>query len=211
MVPRIDPGSVGYERVTASALPSSADVCLARPKSRILMRSSAGDEDVLRLEVAMDDAVRVRGRQAVGDEGRDLDGLLPRQPPACQPPPERLALQELGDQVPDAVVGPDVVDREDVRVGQRGDGARLALKPRERVGSPARLAAMVLTATSRPAAGRGPDTPRPCRPRPATTGSGRDRETCPFDAHAPRRLSLFPPTEDVAVASRLKGETKCSP
>ena len=82
----------------------------------------------------MDDAVRVRGRQTVGDERREFDGLLPRQPPACQPPPECLALQQLGDEVPHAVVRADVVNREDVRVRERGNRAGLALEPRERVG-----------------------------------------------------------------------------
>ena len=44
-----------------------SDVSLARPKSRILACAALGDEDVGRLDVAVDDALGVRGVQRVGD------------------------------------------------------------------------------------------------------------------------------------------------
>ena len=205
-VPRIDPGSVGYERVTASALPSSADVCLARPKSRILMRSSAVTKMFSGLRSRWTTPCVCAAARPSATKAANLDGLLPRQPAACQPPPERFALQELGDQVPDAVVGPDVVDREDVRVGQRGDGARLALKPRKRVG--------IAGETGRDGLDRDV-TPQPRVAGPihlahATRAQQRQdligtERRARFDAHAPRRPSLVPPTAVCGL-----GANRCS-
>ena len=52
--------------------------------------------------------------------------MFHRQRSAFQPGRQRFALRQLHDQV----VGPDVVERADVRVGQRGNRARFALEPR---------------------------------------------------------------------------------
>ena len=47
---------------------------------------------------------------------------------------QRLARQQLGDRVGDAVVGTEIVDGEDVRVIELGDGLGLALETREPIG-----------------------------------------------------------------------------
>ena len=108
------------------------------------------DEHVLGLQVAVDDALLVRGGEAVGDLEREVDGLLLRDRPAVEPLAQRLALQQLRDGVGDAILRAEVVDREDVRMRQRRDGLRLALEARERVGVRRRAAAgRTLTATSR--------------------------------------------------------------
>ena len=55
-----------------------------------------GQEHVLRLEVAMDDAAPVREGEAVGDGARDRGGLTPGQRRAGQPRAQRFAVEELG-------------------------------------------------------------------------------------------------------------------
>ena len=82
----------------------------------------------------MDDALVVRGGQAVGDlRRRSRTALRSGSAPAGEPLAQRLALEQLHDRVggrrPSLA---EVVDREDVRVRQRGDRLRLALEAGER-------------------------------------------------------------------------------
>ena len=93
-----------------------------------------GHEDVVGLEVAVDDALAVRGGEAPRDLERPVDRLLLRHGRAVELAAQRLALEQLGHGVGDAVVRAEVVDREDVRMRERGDGLGLALEARERVG-----------------------------------------------------------------------------
>ncbi len=62
------------------------------------------------LQVAVDDAVRVRGRETVGDAEADLDGLPPRESAAERAVPQLfaqgLALEQLGDREGDAGLEP---------------------------------------------------------------------------------------------------------
>src|SRR5262249_14493861 len=84
--------------------------------------------DVAGLQVAVNDALLVRLVQG----GRDLDSvaedLLGRERSAAEAVCQRLALQELHDQVLGAVLVADVVEREAVRVRRRGYGLRLSLE-----------------------------------------------------------------------------------
>src|SRR5262249_40942667 len=79
------------------------------------------------------DPLLVRG----GEAERDLDGVLDRptrrERARGEGAAERLALEELHDGVRDAALAPDVVEREDVRVRERGNRLRLALETRERL------------------------------------------------------------------------------
>ena len=59
----------------------------------------AREHHVLGLDVAMDDAHRVRGRQAVGDLHREIEQALQRQRPARQLVAQRLAFEPLRDEV----------------------------------------------------------------------------------------------------------------
>ncbi len=59
------------------------------------MRAGGCEEDVLRLEVAVDDTLHVRRREAVGDRGADQHGLAPRRQPVGQARPQRLPLEQL--------------------------------------------------------------------------------------------------------------------
>ena len=76
------------------------------------------EEDVRGLEVAVDDAERVRLAQRAADLARDVRGaLLGEVPRLADGPVERVPLQVLHRHVVDVVVGPAVVeDRDRVRV-----------------------------------------------------------------------------------------------
>jgi hypothetical protein len=92
------------------------------------------DHDVVGLEVAVDEAGGVGGRDAAGGVEEDVEELGPAAGFGAGPRVEGLAGDELhGD--PDAVaVGADVVDRHDVGVGEPGEGLGLAqqAEPRRR-------------------------------------------------------------------------------
>ena len=99
------------------------------------------EQDVGRLDVAVDQAPRVGVVQRLGDRRHQL-GRLPKGQPALPHPLRQVAaLDVLGDDVAEAVVGPaDVVDRDDVRSGRagRGRGPRPGRPRRPRGRRPAR-------------------------------------------------------------------------
>jgi hypothetical protein len=78
-----------------------------------------GQQDVLRLQIAVHDAGRVRRGQAAGDLGGDVEHLPQAEPGAAQ----RLAVDELADDVALA----DVVDGDDIGVAQGRNGTGLDL------------------------------------------------------------------------------------
>jgi len=91
--------------------------------------ADAGDGDVVRLEVAVDDVVGVGG----ADRGEELLGYVERlvdSHPALvlEDRAERLALDELHHDEERLPVLVEVVDAHDARVVQRGDGRGLALE-----------------------------------------------------------------------------------
>ena len=106
-----------------------------RPRPRLgqaeveqLHHAVARDEDVLRLEVAMDDAARVRRREAVGDGRADLDGPPPRQRAALEEAAQRVALEQLRDDVGEVALLLELIERQDVRMRDGRDRLRLALE-----------------------------------------------------------------------------------
>ena len=100
-----------------------------------LRLAARGDEDVGRLDVAVDDAVararrRARRRSAIAE----IEQLVERQRPAADAGASSvLAVEQLHDDERLALVLADVVDRADVRMVQRRGGARLALEALERL------------------------------------------------------------------------------
>src|SRR6266702_3806975 len=78
-----------------------------------------GDEDVLGLQVAVDDALVVRGGEAAGDLDGEADRLSYGQRAPLQPLAQGLALEQLEDNVRRPRVASDIEDREDVRMAER--------------------------------------------------------------------------------------------
>ena len=81
------PGSVPGAAVgMMSRSAAQASISLRQPKVEDLDASVLRDEEVLRLQVAMDDALLVRGGEAL----RDLDGVVDRLARRESAPAERL-------------------------------------------------------------------------------------------------------------------------
>ena len=96
--------------------------------------TGARDEHVPRFEVAVHDPLFVRRGQALGDLDADLDGLPGRQAAAHEKLAQRLAFKQLGDEERRALVRPDVVDRQNVRVVESACRLRFHLKTPKPVG-----------------------------------------------------------------------------
>ena len=89
---------------------------------------TGNEKDVLRLQVAMDDIFRMRGGQAVCDGCRDLDRRFPAKRSFDQPRAKRLSLEELHHREQHRLGDRELVNRDDRRVRQRRNRARLALE-----------------------------------------------------------------------------------
>ena len=88
-----------------------------------------GDEEILGFQVAVDDALVVRRREAVGDlTASTRRALRGEQLAAGERRAQRLALEQLLDDVRRTVVRPDVVDGGDVRVVERARRPRFLLE-----------------------------------------------------------------------------------
>ena len=94
----------------------------------------APDHDVLGLEVAVDDAGGVRGRQPAPGGDEHVQDLAPAARLRAQPLVDGLALDELHRDEDAIVDRAGVVDGDDVRVRQARDGARLAQQARAALG-----------------------------------------------------------------------------
>ena len=92
--------------------------------------SAGGDDHVRRLQIPVDDAGAVRRGHGVGDLQRVVDGGADWQPVRRNQRVERLPVDVLHDDEVHVVVAADVVDGDDVRMVERGGGARLAQKAR---------------------------------------------------------------------------------
>ena len=99
----------------------SVSVSLTRPRSASLATPSRRDQDVVRLDVAVDEVLLVGPVQPLGHLGDDADGLrLGHRPVALDALAERFALDELHDQI-GRVAGVAVVEgADDVRDGRAG-------------------------------------------------------------------------------------------
>ena len=76
----------------------------------------AGQKDVLRLDVAVDHTLLVRGRERLRELGRPVGRLPRRDRVATEPLAQRLALEELGDEIRISLVRAEIEDHEEVRV-----------------------------------------------------------------------------------------------
>ena len=89
--------------------------------------------DVGRLQIAMDDALLVRGLQGVGDLSRDIDRLVDRQRAVLEPLGERRSLDQLERRAPNGARLFDTVNPRDVRVIESGEHLCLALESRKSI------------------------------------------------------------------------------
>ena len=92
------------------------------------------DEDVLRLQVAVDDPLVVRGGEAVRDLDRVVEGLAHREGRAREADAQALAFEQLRGEVRPAVVVADVEDGEDVGMVEGGHRLRFDLEAPQAVG-----------------------------------------------------------------------------
>ena len=74
---------------------------MASPKSSSFT-PDLREHDVGRLQVAVDDALAVRGRERVGDLAAEPKDLAERQRAASEPLRERLTLEQFQDEILDA-------------------------------------------------------------------------------------------------------------
>jgi predicted nuclease with RNAse H fold len=146
-----DAGLGARRRRQVRVLRDAPSVCVsfARPKSRILTRPSLVTNTFSGFQVAVDDPLLVRGGEAVRELDRVLRRLAHGERAARHPRAQRLALEQLRDDVRRAVVRAEVVDRGDVRVIQPASGLRLLLEAPQRSGSLENVAGRTLIATSR--------------------------------------------------------------
>ena len=98
------------------------------PEVQDLHAALGRDHDVGRLEVAVDDAECVRGRDGIGELDADLEQLLELQPALAHARCQGLPLHELHGEEADAVEFLVRVERDDAWMVQRGGGLRLALE-----------------------------------------------------------------------------------
>ena len=94
--------------------------------------TTSGDEDVRRLDVAVDDPLGVRSTEGVGELCPELAHEVEGQRSPGDPQPQGLALEQLHHQEMPVLVLPDVVDRADVGMVKRRGGARLPPEPGDR-------------------------------------------------------------------------------
>jgi hypothetical protein len=104
------------------------------------LRAGAREHHVARLEIAMHDARPVRAVEGVGDLDAETEHVVDRERPALNAIRERLALDQLHDEVEIVPLAPDVVDDADVRMVERGNEPRLALEARADLGRACQIA-----------------------------------------------------------------------
>jgi hypothetical protein len=129
------PGSVIALCVASSepCVPDSRTRSFAQAEVEYLHAVVASYEDVLRLEVAVDDAFLVCRRQSADDLLRVVDRTPERYRPFVQSRTQLFAIEQLGHEERRARVFAGVVNREDVRVIQRRRRTRLLFKAAQAV------------------------------------------------------------------------------
>jgi len=123
-VPCVVSGLVIVGDAVISVVAPGFDLCQAEVEQ---LGARRGEHHVGRLEVTVNDAALVCRIERGGDLDRDLEHLGQTQRTLLETLAQRLALEVFHDEVVDAVVVTDVVQRADVRVVEPRDGLGLAL------------------------------------------------------------------------------------
>ena len=144
---------------------------LGQPEICDLHPAALVDEDVFRLDVAMDDAFVVGELQGVADLRHDRQGLLGLYVAGPDRLPQVDAVDVLHDEVELAVRrAAEIVDGDDVRMAEPRQRPGLAREP---LGKGRIAADLPAAGSSRPRGGpvpfAGPCRPRPCPPRPSSS------------------------------------------
>ena len=160
----------------------------------------SGEQHVLRLQVAVHDAVRVRVRQRVGELAHEAHRVGERKRAlARQPRPQRLALDVRHHVVQQPVRLAGVVDAEDVRVRQAGRRSGSRAGSARRPAARATSGSSTLTATRRGVA----DVARQDRPWPCRRARARARRrSVPRAPSAARRAGPPPLAVPAGVVRR---------
>ena len=87
------------------------------------------EQDILRLDVPVHDALVVRVLQRLADLRHDGQSFLRRHPPAPEQLPQGQAIHELHQQIIAPLHLAKIIHRDNLRVIEPGQGARLALEP----------------------------------------------------------------------------------
>jgi hypothetical protein len=103
-------------------------VQLGQPEIEDLHHPVPAHEHVLGLQVAVDDAALVRGRETSRHLRRMVDGLPPGQVATVQVFAQRFPLEPLRDDVRHALMRAHVVHGQEVRVAEGSRGPRLLLE-----------------------------------------------------------------------------------
>ena len=98
---------------------------LCQPEIQNLDSPVFGEKNVLRLQVPMGNALRMRRRQSFSDGNRNLYGVVRVQRRSRQARPQRFAMQQLRYRVSNTLFVAEVVNRQNV--GMRKGGCRLGL------------------------------------------------------------------------------------
>ncbi len=94
----------------------------------------AGQKHVFRFEIPVHDSLVVRRGETRRDLSADLRGLAGREGSGREPLAQRLPLQEFHHGEGRALVDAEIMDGEDIRMGERGHCLRFALESIDPVG-----------------------------------------------------------------------------
>ena len=94
----------------------------------------AGDEEILRFQIAMDDVPLVRGGEPASDLRRVIERLARRYRTLPNPRAQRFAFEQLRNDVVESAFVADVVDGQDVRMVEHAGRARFLLETAQRIG-----------------------------------------------------------------------------
>ena len=119
--------------VAVSSVADDAFLVSSQAKVEYLHPAIGGQKNVSGLYIAMNDSFGMGGSQALRDPGSELGRLTPRQRTAAEAFAQGLAFKQFGDDVVNFLLRPNVVQDQNVGVGQCRDGQRLAPKPGQRL------------------------------------------------------------------------------
>ena len=104
---------------------------LRQSKVENLGVSALGDKDIRGLDVAVDNTLRVRGIERVGNLDGQTEQNIGFHGPAGDAMLQRYAVEKLHCEKGMAILLPDFVDGADIRMVERRSRPRLALEPRQ--------------------------------------------------------------------------------